>query len=81
MNIGSLVSKIYHCLTGAEGGDCSDSIFVTIYRINNCKDYMKYKLSFLENFWYYVMVILSFGFWFTVKCVIKKAMSEKDANV
>lgn len=37
---------------------------------------MKYKLSALESFWYYASVILSFGFWFTVKVVMKKVLSE-----
>jgi len=36
----------------------------------------KYKLSGLESFWYYLSVICSLGFWYTVKVVIKKAMSE-----
>lgn len=39
-----------------------------------------WKLSGLENFWYYVAVITSLGFWFTVKCVMKKALSEREAN-
>lgn len=58
-----------------------DVVYFTFYWNYLSEDYMKYKMSFLENFWYYVMVILSFGFWFTVKCVMKKALSERDANV
>lgn len=37
-------------------------------------------LSGLETFWYYCAVILSLGAWYTVKVVIKKAMSEETAN-
>lgn len=37
---------------------------------------MKYRMSALENFWYYFSVIFSFGFWFTVKVVMKKVLSE-----
>lgn len=39
-----------------------------------------YKLSFIENLWYYLSVIVSFGLWYTVKVVIKKALNEKYAN-
>ena len=37
----------------------------------------EYRLSGLESFWYYASVILSLGFWYTIKVVIKKAMSER----
>ncbi len=37
----------------------------------------KAKLSAWEQLWYYLSVILSLGFWFTVKVVIKKALSEE----
>ena len=35
------------------------------------------KLTGWENFWYYTAVILSLGFWFTIKVVIKKALEVK----
>ena len=38
---------------------------------------MKYKLSKHEKLWYYISVIFSLGFWYTVKVVIKKALSEE----
>ena len=37
----------------------------------------KYDLTFLENIWYYLSVVCSLGLWFTVKVVIKKALSEE----
>lgn len=37
---------------------------------------MKKDLSFGEKLWYYAIVILSLGFWFGVKVVIKKAIIE-----
>jgi hypothetical protein len=40
----------------------------------------RWKLSTLETFWYYLVVICTFGFWYTIKMVIKKAMSEETAN-
>lgn len=38
------------------------------------------KLSAIETLWYYLSVILSLGFWFTIKVVIKKAMIESNAQ-
>lgn len=39
---------------------------------------MKAKLSALESFWYYFNVIFTFGLWYTVKVVIKKAVIEAN---
>lgn len=40
----------------------------------------EFRLSFLEKMWYYTSVILSFGALYTVKVVIKKALSERYDN-
>lgn len=36
------------------------------------------KLGALETLWYYAMNILTLGFWYTVKVVIKKAILETN---
>lgn len=44
------------------------------------KPIREYRLSGLETFWYYLSVITTMGFWYTIKVTIKKAMSEKWDN-
>lgn len=39
---------------------------------------MNKKLSTIESFWYYFSVIFSFGIWYTVKVVIKKAILDAE---
>lgn len=40
----------------------------------------EFKLSFLEKLWYYLAVICTFGAVYTIKVVIKKALSERHDN-
>lgn len=38
----------------------------------------KKSMSGLESLWYYTAVILSCGFWYTIKVVIKKAILDSQ---